>query len=256
MKAEMKQLAEIIKEADLVLVGIGEELDLSRRGNPSKEQGNKLLKEWMLPFIQRDGIRQAKGEMADFYAQLGRCLEGRNYFIVSLCEDQIIREYGFKQDRIVFPCGGFTKMQCMDKCTQELFPVPEELEDRVLEWKKESGGEEPAEPLCPYCHKPLVFNRVEAPSYVEEGYLEQWGSYRKWLQGTVNKKLCVLELGAGMTFPTVIRWPFEKVVFFNQKASLIRVHGMLGQVTEEIAGRAYGFCRDPKEFMKELCDCF
>ena len=84
MKAEMKQLAEIIKEADLVLVGIGEELDLSRRGNPSKEQGNKLLKEWMLPFIQRDGIRQAKGEMADFYAQLGRCLEGRNYFIVSL----------------------------------------------------------------------------------------------------------------------------------------------------------------------------
>ena len=59
-----------------------------------------------------------------------------------------------------------------------------------------------------------------------------------------------------MTFPTVIRWPFEKVVFFNQKASLVRVHSMLGQVTEEIADRAYGFSRDPKEFMKELCDCF
>ena len=54
----------------------------------------------------------------------------------------------------------------------------------------------------------------------------------------------------------MIRWPFEKVVFFNQKASLVRVHSMLGQVTEEIADRAYGFSRDPKEFMKELCDCF
>ena len=125
MEAEMKQLAEIIKEADLVLVGIGEELDLSRKERTFKEQDKKQLKEWMLPFIQRHRIRQSKGEMADFYAQLGRCLEGKNYFIVSLCEDQIMREHGFKQDRIVFPCGGFTKMQCMDKCTPELFPVPE-----------------------------------------------------------------------------------------------------------------------------------
>ena len=79
-----------------------------------------------------------------------------------------------------------------------------------------------------------------------------WQIYNKWLQGTINKKLCILELGVGMRFPTVIRWPFEKVTYFNQKATLFRVHSKLYQITEEIKDRSFGIESDPMEILKEL----
>ena len=52
----------------------------------------------------------------------------------------------------------------------------------------------------------------------------------KWLQGTLHKKLVILELGAGMKYPDILRFPFERMVYFNKKAELIRVHDKLYQL--------------------------
>ena len=101
-----------------------------------------------------------------------------------------------------------------------------------------------------------MFNNLNAENYLEEGYLDQWAVYKKWLQGTVNKKVCILELGVGMKYPTVIRWPFEKITFFNQKAELFRVHSRLYQMTEEIKERGFGICQSPQVFLKELSNEF
>ena len=68
----------------------------------------------------------------------------------------------------------------------------------------------------------------------------------------MNHKVCLLELGTGMKFPTVIRWPFEKITYFNNKASLIRIHSRLFQTTEEIKDRSTGIEYNPVEFVKEL----
>ena len=88
-------------------------------------------------------------------------------------------------------------------------------------------------------------------NYVEEGYLPQWEKYTKWLQGTVNKKICILELGAGMQFPSIIRWPFEKVAFYNQKASFFRINEKLYQLTEEIGGKGISIERNAREYLLE-----
>ena len=55
-----------------------------------------------------------------------------------------------------------------------------------------------------------------------------------------------------MKFPTVIRWPFEKITYFNNKSLLIRVHSRLFQTTEEIKDRSTGIEYNPVEFVKEL----
>ena len=47
----------------------------------------------------------------------------------------------------------------------------------------------------------------------------------------------MLELGVGLDYPTVIRWPFEKVAFINNKARLIRVHERLYHHTPEIEAK-------------------
>ena len=70
--------------------------------------------------------------------------------------------------------------------------------------------------------------------YNESSYLDNWDKYTKYLSSTMGKNLLMLELGVSLDYPTVIRWPFEKVAFVNNKAHLIRVHEKLYHHTPEI----------------------
>ncbi len=97
----------------------------------------------------------------------------------------------------------------------------------------------------------LKEDRIVCPLSEENGDAEEngkemsaWDRYMKWLQGTLNRKLLVLELGVGLICPEVIRFPFEKVVFYNQKAELIRVHHKLFQLPAELNGRGISVCED------------
>ena len=74
------------------------------------------------------------------------------------------------------------------------------------------------------CGSDAAGNVVTDEEYDESMYLPQWEVYTKWLQNTLNHKLCILELGVGFAYPSVIRFPFEKIAYFNQKARLVRVH--------------------------------
>ena len=73
----------------------------------------------------------------------------------------------------------------------------------------------------------------------------------KWLQGTLNRNLVILELGVGMELPQLIRFPFEKVAYFNQKSCLYRVHSHLYQMTEEIKERGYSVPMHPVTLLLE-----
>ena len=105
---------------------------------------------------------------------------------------------------------------------------------------------------CENCGAAMVLNNIFAENYDEDGYLEQWQLYMKWLQGTLNRKLLVLELGEGMRFPSVIRWPFEKIVYFNKKAAFVRVHESLYQVTEELSGKGWGIPKNAIAWLERL----
>lgn len=74
---------------------------------------------------------------------------------------------------------------------------------------------------------------------------ENWSDYMKWLSFTLNRHLLVLELGVGFANPMVIRFPFEKTVFLNQKSRMYRVHPVLPQVTAEIGDRGVAMKADP-----------
>lgn len=234
-RADIQKVRENIKEAELVLVGIGEEFSL-------KETNGRFKKE------EYEARKEA-------YQGLQKLLQDKNYFVVTLCTDGMIRQAGLKDERIVEPCGSYYRLQCADKCTDTITVPDEELQNKIkdmFQGKEEKKNIERNLPDCAKCSKKLTWNIIEAENYAEEGYLEQWKVYTKWLQGTVNHKVCLLELGTGMKFPTVIRWPFEKITYFNNKARLIRIHSRLFQTTEEIKDRSTGIEYNPVEFVKEL----
>ena len=53
-----------------------------------------------------------------------------------------------------------------------------------------------------------------------------------------------------MEYPTVIRFPFEKVAYFNQKARFYRVHSRLYQMTAELKEKGVSIQANPEDFLK------
>ena len=254
---EIEHIVSKIKEAELILVGLGEELDFVRQLKMEEENYALGVDRQVIPFIRKIKLEEKESPNFEVYENLARCLEGKNYFIVSLCQDGLIRNSELNKERVVEPCGNYERLQCSANCSNDLYKIPEgflsQLRGQFSCGKRDAGVEIPK---CPHCGKTLVFNNADAEQYDEEGYLEQWGIYKKWLQGTVNKKLCILELGVGMKYPTVVRWPFEKIIYYNQKAELFRVHSKLYQIAEEVKERGFGICQSPEVFLKELSNGF
>lgn len=255
----MEQLKRAVEEAELVLVGIGEEMDTGlcemRKSEPFaaflKEIDEKRELEWLIPYLFSQYLMQTSDERRRrAYQNLGCLLLDKNYFVVTTCMDGRIGESGLLADRVTAPCGGYRKLQCSNGCRNSLQDAAETVQ-RVWETcLQEQGRLETVErPVCTECKQPFLMNHIQE-EYQEEGYLSQWERYTKWLQGTLNKKLCVLELGVGMKYPTVIRWPFEKVAFFNQKASFFRVHHNLYQLSEQLSTKGVSIPENSLDFME------
>ena len=230
-------LRDIINDSDMILVGIGESFQDDFSSIVIDDKNISVVEEF-----KRNRYMAALDidETIEAYNVLAKLLEGKNYFVVTLCDDDKIYKSNLREDRIVAPCGTYTRLQCEEVCSEDIYSVQDYIEQ--LE-----NGEEL---FCPKCGKKLVMNRIYNRKYSEEGYLKQWQLYMKWLQGSVNRKLCVLELGVGMKYPSVIRWPFEKVAFINQKAKFIRVHDYLYQLTEDLKEKGISVQMSPVEFLR------
>lgn len=212
--AAWKKLENSLREADKVLVGIGTELEFTE---------------------DRD-----KQMLLNAYANLHGKLAGKDYFVISLCMDDMIYASFSREENVVCPCGGMTMLQCADACTNELYPLNEICAEALPYLEKAQWGQaREMLPACPKCGKPLTFNNIRTENYLEEGYLEQWEKYKAWLQTMINRRLCMIELGVGMQFPSVIRWAFDKLAYYNQKAEFYRIHSTLYQHTKENGECAY-----------------
>ncbi|MDO5422515.1 MAG: hypothetical protein Q4F41_02165 [Eubacteriales bacterium] len=172
-----KEIKEILEQAEMILVGIGSE-------------------------CAADAYEPA--EIAEFYENLAKLVEGKPYFVVTLNTDDRIWDSPLAREQIVAPCGS------------------------------ERAG-----------------NVVTDEQYDESWYLPQWEAYTKWVQNTLHRKLAVLELGVGFQYPQVVRWPFEKTAYFNNKATLIRVHSKLAQVPAELTERSQTINENPVNFLKK-----
>lgn len=145
--------------------------------------------------------------------------------------------------------------------------------DKILigigkEWKGETAGVEKLAQILTgkdYFIITSLEETTELQKYFPEDRLtypgveemEGWEEYQKWLAFTLNKNLLVLELGEGFANPGLIRFPFEKVTYFNQKSKMYRVNATFPQISDEIAARATAVKKNSVAFvmedLEELC---
>ena len=213
------EVMEKIKEAQKVLIGIG--------------------KEWALRDDEKD-IRfchltdPSQADLKAAYEALYDLIKEKDYYIVTTLTDGAVYEMPFDKNRIVAPCGNIHWRQCSKACTKDIWEESEVPDD-----------------VCPHCKAPLTGNTIKAETYIEEGYLPRWKDYMKWQTGTINRTLVILELGEGFATPTVMRWPFEKIIYFNRKSRLYRINESFYQLPKEAEERGVSVHENSVRWMLE-----
>lgn len=260
MKASIKEVQKFIEESELVLVGIGEEFErkLLLEKEPEYLEVCDYIrqagKEWAIPYVNTYWLRmRLQDKVVAALRNLQSMLEGKNYFLVSTCMNGFLREAGFGEERVVEPCGSYRQIQCPDGCEGSLEPADEMLLRQIEEAINGVRSWEDLQcPRCVVCKKEKIFNNLYAENYLEQGYLPQWERYMKWLQGTIKRNVCILELGEGLKYPQIIRWPFEKTAYLNKKAIFVRVHEKLYHLTPELSEQGYSVDQNAVDFFTEV----
>jgi NAD-dependent SIR2 family protein deacetylase len=117
-------------------------------------------------------------------------------------------------------------------------------------------SEESAIPYCPYCGAPL-----HTAFRAFEGYKHDERRYHDWIESSIKKRLCIIELGVGFNTPGVIRRPFELLTYTHEQAHLFRInreykewpgHGGYPMVPPELKGKATSIPFDAKDVLECL----
>lgn len=249
-----ERILEKLQAADMLLIGIGEEFEERDflKMQPEYEKGvmyiEQIKRPDLLPVLS-DRMIKTRGRAVAALQKLYQIIAGKNFFVVSTCQTDILDYAGFPKERTVTPCGTLKKKQCICGCEQSLTEAGnserEDLYHAII------AGKEVSDILgrCPQCHGEMGVNNIYLDQYMESGYLEEWSRYTRWLQGTLNRELCILELGVNMDYPSIIRFPFEKVGYYNRKASFIRVNGRLYQLTPELHEKGISIARNSIDWL-------
>ena len=244
----LDEIKEKIADADLVLVGIGEQLAVPTRMMEQDERYNLYLKEdcysYFFSYLQQIYIKENESSYIEFYNRLFEIIGEKNYYVLTTNVDDVIFKSNINSERIVAPCGSIRQFVCKE-CKGKITDIKEDMIDKNQKFLSENCIDKFDTMICPECKEKMQPNIVGYEYYDENGYLEKWSRYTKWLQGTVNRKLCILELGVGLAYPTVIRWPNEKIVTYNNKSYMFRIHDKLSQLSEGIGERAKSVAENP-----------
>ncbi|MCM1119948.1 MAG: hypothetical protein NC543_11400 [bacterium] len=251
-----EKILKMLQDSEMLLVGIGEEFEEREylRTQQDYESGAAYLGQMnrpdLLPLLS-DRMAMSGGRAVEALKGLQRIIADMDFFLIATCQTDILKHAGFPEERTVSPCGTLRKKQCICGCEQSLTETGaserEDMFNAILDRKELTDilGR------CPYCDGEMGFNNTYLEKYLENGYLENWSRYTGWLQRTLNRKLCILELGVNMDYPQIIRFPFEKVGYYNRKASFVRVNQRLYQLPPELHDKGISIAKNSVDWLHE-----
>ncbi len=249
-----QRILEELQAADMLLIGVGEEFEERAflETQPRYKDGTEYLEQIgrmdLLPLLADRGVRDS-GRAVTALRKLYQVVKDKNFFLISTCQTDILNYAGFPRDRIVTPCGTLEKKQCVCGCEESLAQVNDSEREELYRAIMDRDCKSNILGSCPKCHGEMTLNNIYLEKYMESGYLDDWHRYTKWLQGTLNRRVCILELGVNLDYPTVIRFPFEKTCYYNQKAFLVRVNGRLYHLTEELHERGISIAKNAIDWL-------
>ncbi|WP_404331898.1 Sir2 silent information regulator family NAD-dependent deacetylase [Mesobacillus maritimus] len=181
------------------------------------------------------------------YIDLFQLVKDKSYFVISTNVESQFVKAGFPSDKVFEIQGDYSYLQCEKGCHDTLY-------DNEL-WVKEmiantTDCKIPSKlvPTCPVCGGEMDVNLRKNQYFVQD---EKWAEsdklYKNFLQESEGKKVVYLELGVGFNTPGIIRYPFERMTYHNENATLIRLNREHPEGFEETEGRTIAFTEDMQQ---------
>lgn len=186
------------------------------------------------------------------YQDILELVKEKEYFVITTNVDAQFEKAGFNQENIFATQGDYAYLQCENACHNKLY-YNEDIINEML--AKTSDCKIPSNliPKCPVCGKNLDVNLRKDNLFVEdENWHKQANKYNMFIKNIQNKKVLFLEIGVGFNTPSIIRFPFENMVYQNKNATLVRINKDYPFAGEEISHRTIPFREDTNKIIKDL----
>ena len=278
---QIKRAAEIISDADYILIGAGAGLSTAA----GAEYGGKWFEENFAEFRDRYGTGPHMQDMysAGFYpfpdeeafwgywskhALLGGVMldvtplhkvllslcEGKHMFVLSTNVDGQFVKAGLPADQIFCTQGDYFHIQCSRGCHRQVYDA-RDLFARMDEARKNCRIPSNLVPKCPVCGGPMSMNLRSDNYFVEDSaWHEAERRFGEFLYEALSsdRKVCLLEVGVGFNTPIIIRFPFEKLAKEHEQMSLVRLNLKEAFVPAWLGDRAVGINADMARSIEDI----
>lgn len=277
-KEQIRQAAELLREADYILIGAGAGLSTAA----GLTMGGVRFTDNFKAFIEKYGgpymtdmysagfypfpTEEAKWGYWSKSGMVNRILPGalplyqkvyelagqKRHFVLTTNVDHQFCLSGFDEKNIFATQGDYGLIQCQRGCHPKTYDAVKMFR-QMDEARKDCLVPSYMVPKCPVCGGPMEMNLRSDQYFVED---EAWHKaeqrFGEYLRECADKKTVLLELGVGFNTPTIIRFPFEKLLREHKNMSLIRLNLDEAVVPEEFGERAVGINEDMGKSIEDL----
>ncbi len=178
------------------------------------------------------------------YQTLFELVGDKDYFVITTNVDAQFYKAGFAQDRVFAVQGDYGKLQCAKGCHDTLYDS-QNLVRRMVSEQKDCRVPSALVPKCPVCGGEMEVNIRKDLYFVQD---KTWYAakkrYEDFYDRACGKNTVLLELGVGYNTPTIIRFPFERMVYENKGVFLVRMNTQYPEAIPENAAKTLSFGED------------
>jgi len=169
------------------------------------------------------------------------------YFVVTSNVDGQFQKAGFADDRIMEVHGSIHWLQCLQPCSQAIWPNKEQI---PVDEGTMRAGHIPRCPRCGGVSRPNILMFGDW-SWLPERTHAQEERFQTFLEQHADRRIVVVELGAGTAIPT-IRATSERIGWRCPGATVIRINSREPEIATPHIGLACGALEGLERINAEL----
>lgn len=196
------------------------------------------------------------GKPSLLYRQIRQLVKEKEYFVLTTNVDEQFLAAGFPEDKIFATQGSYKRIQCKKGCHPKTYDAVK-MFHQMDQARKDCCIPSYMVPVCPVCGGPMEMNLRSDQYFVQdEKWYEAQDHFSSFLQEALEsgRKVCLLELGTGFNTPTIIRFPFEKLVREHEKVSLLRLNLNEAVVQKSLTDREVGINADLARIIPDIIE--
>lgn len=278
-EAQIKKAAELIQNADAVLIGAGAGLStaagLTYGGKRFSENFGEFIEKYgstymtnmyaagFYPFPTEEAkwgywsknawINRFEPEAQSLYKKLYELVKDKKHFILTTNVDHQFWLAGFEDENIFATQGDYGEIQCEKGCHNKVYDA-KEMFAQMNQARKNCVIPSYMVPVCPVCGGRMAMHlRCDNHFVEDEAWHEAADRYAAFLKQMRGKNVVLLELGVGFNTPIIIRFPFEKLARENASYALVRLNMDEAVVPESLNERAVGIGGDMDKSVCDIC---